>query len=137
MSLLVPSDALVEILNLVLNQNLRLKLFANDHTPVIGDTVASLTEVTGGGYAEVVLTFAEWTVTGAEQTVAQYSALQDFEFTGATGGSGEIYGYFITNDDEDILLWEQRFPEDSVPFVPQNGSVIRVRPRITNQNIEE
>ena len=132
MSLLVPDTAQTYILNLLLNQNLKLKLYSNNVTPVTTDTLASLTEVSGGGYAEITLTFANWTVTIGPPAVGVYNSFQDFDFTGATGGPGTVYGYYITNNAEDLLLWVERFP--TVPLTPINGSQIRVKPRITLTN---
>lgn len=132
MSLLVPNTAQIYILNLLVNQNLKLKLFSNNHTPGITDTVASLTEVTGGGYTEVTLAFANWDVTDGPPAVAIYDAFQDFEFTGVTGGPGTIYGYYITDNGETQLIWEERFP--TVPLTPINGSLVRIKPRITLDN---
>lgn len=132
MALFIPDAAQILILEYILNQNCRLKLFANNHTPAVGDTLASLTEVTGGGYAEIVLPFADWAITAGPPAVALFDALQDFNFTGATGGTGNVYGYYITNAAEDELIWEQRFA--TTPFTPQNGALIRIRPRITCGN---
>lgn len=132
MSLLLPNEAQTYILNLLLNQNLKLKLYSNNVTPVVTDTVASFTEVTGGGYAEITLTFANWTVTLGPPAVAVYNSFQDFDFTGVTGGAGTVYGYIITNNAEDLLLWAERFP--TVPLSPINGSQIRIKPRITLDN---
>lgn len=132
MTLLLPNTAQEYILNLLLNQNLKLKLYSNNHTPAVGDTVGSLTEVTGGGYTEVTLTFANWSVVAGPPAVATYDDYQDFLFTGPTGGPGTIYGYYITDNGETQLIWEERFP--TVPLEPINGSVIRIKPRITLDN---
>lgn len=131
MSLFVPDVGEVAMLTLILNQVLKLKLFSNNHTPVLGDTVSSLTEVTGGGYAAISLPIVGWSIVGGEPSVAAYVDFQDFNFTGATGGPGTIYGYYITTDDDLTLMWEERFPALDVPLVPINGSLIRVKPRLT------
>lgn len=131
MTLFVPDVGEVAMLNLILNQVLKLKLFSNNHTPALGDTVASLTEVTGGGYADIDLAFADWSVVGGEPSVALFADFQDFNFTGATGGAGTVYGYYITTSDELTLMWEERFSALDVPFTPINGSLIRVKPRLT------
>lgn len=131
MTLYVPEVGEEHMLQKILNQTLKLKLFSNNHTPAAGDTVSSLTEVSGGGYAAVTLTYANWTIAGGDPGVALYGSFQSFSFTGATSGPGTIYGYYVTTDDELTLLWEERFPADDVPFTPINGSLINVRPRLT------
>lgn len=132
MSLLIPNTAQTYILNLLLNQTLKLKLYSNDVTPTITDTLASFTEVAGGGYADITLNFANFVVTEGPPAVGVYDSFKDFDFTGATSGPGTIYGYMITNNAEDLLYWVERFP--TVPLEPINGSQIRIKPRITLDN---
>jgi len=131
MSLLVVDVGEVDFLNQILNRTLHLHLFSNNHTPGATDTVASLTEVTGGGYALISLLFANWVVTSGPPAVALFDSFQSFNFTGVTGGPGTIYGYYITTSDNLTLLWEERFDPADVPFTPVNGSLIRVKPRLT------
>lgn len=126
MTLVVPNVAEVDNLNLFLNRALVLKLYSNDKTPAEGDTVASYTEVSGGGYASKSLTFATWAITSGDPTVALYTA-QDFEFTGSTNAPGTVFGYFIVVGS--LLLWAERFPAGVLPFSPINGSLIKVTPR--------
>lgn len=135
MTLLVPYSAQVLFLQRILTEDCKLKLFSNDHTPGQTDTVASLTEVSGGGYAEITLTFANWTITEGDPSVAVYTDFQDWNFTGTTSGPGTIYGYYITDDGETELLWEERFDPADVPFTPISGSLVRVKPRITSDSV--
>jgi hypothetical protein len=135
MTLVVPQVGQEDNLNKWLNQVLTLRLFANNITPGLTDTESSYTEVTGGGYAAIVLEFAEFSVVAGSPSVALYSDFQDFSFTGAIGGTGVLYGYYITNAD-DVLIAAERFPIDDVPFTPINGSLIRVKPRITAANAD-
>jgi hypothetical protein len=131
MTLLVVDVGEVDFLNQILNRTLLLKLFSNNKTPAATDTVASYNEVSSGGYADIDLTFANWTVTDGPPAVALYNDFQDFNFIGATSGPGTIYGYYVTTDDELTLLWAERFPPADVPFTPINGSLIRFKPRLT------
>lgn len=128
MSLLVPSVGEAAMLDLILNQTLTLKLFSNNRTPAEGDTAASYTEVSGGGYANKSLLSAGWSITTGDPTYALYTA-QDFTFTGATDAPGTIYGYYVV-DGSNVLLWVERFAPAVVPFTPVNGSIIRITPRI-------
>lgn len=129
MSLLVPDVGEVQALTKWLNQNLTLKLYSNNKTPAEGDTAASYTVVSGGGYANKTLAFANWTIgTTAGTTSAQYT-VQDFNFTGVTVAPGTVYGYYIV-DGSNNLLWAERFSEASLPFSPVANSLIRITPRI-------
>lgn len=127
MSLVVPTVGLNSDLNKLLNQVLTLKLYSNNITPAAGDTAATYTVVTGGGYLNKSLTFANWVVAAG---VATYNAAQDFTFTGATGAPGTVYGYYVV-DGSNVLLWAERFPSGVLPFTPANGSLIRITPRLT------
>lgn len=104
-----------------------LRLFSNNHTPVHGDTNASYTEVTGGGYAAFLLTAANWVITAGSPSTAAY-ALHNFVFTGAIGGSGTVYGYYITDANNKVAVAQLL----NTPFTPAvNGDMVIVTPQIT------
>jgi hypothetical protein len=125
--LIVPTIALVAILNEVLDHpNYQLKLYSNNVTPDTTTTNASFTEVSGGGYAAIPLTFADWVITG---TLASYPQ-QTFTFTGPTDGPGTIYGYYIVDTDNVDFIWAQRLPDTILPFEPINGSTGKITPVI-------
>ena len=74
MTLLVPDASEVIIMENFLNktasQDLRLKLYSSDTTPAESDTDSTYTETTGGGYADVSLNAATWTVVGGAPTTS-------------------------------------------------------------------
>lgn len=131
MTLYVPEASKVTLFNDMLAAGVTLKLYSNNKTPAAGDTAASYTEVTGGGYAAKLLTFANWVVSAGSPAVAQYNAAQYFNFTGT---AGSMYGYFLVRTSGGLLILAERFPEASVPFTPINGSLVRLTPRITLDN---
>lgn len=111
---------------------LTLRLFSNNHTPAHGDTVASYTEVTGGGYAAFALTAANWVITPGSPSSAAYAA-HLFTFTGATTAPGTVYGYYIT-DNNNKLVTAQLL--NAPPFTPAvNGDIVGVTPTITLASI--
>lgn len=105
----------------------RLKLYSNNITPAAADTESTYTEVSGGGYAEISLTAANWSsVTGAP-TVFSYPA-QTFMFTG-TFAPITVYGYYVV-DSSGKLLFAERLP--GAPFTATNsGDSVEVTPQIT------
>ena len=125
---MTPNAAKVVAANKFLDSNLTLKLFSNDHTPAVGDTAASYTEVAGGGYSSKTLATASWNTVSGNPTISTYAA-QDFEFTGATTSPSTIYGYYIV-DASNVVRGSQRFSELVVPFTPVSGSLIRITPRL-------
>lgn len=131
MTLVVPDNREAEILGVMLNVALTLRLYSNNRTPAGTDVTADYTEVSGGGYAAKALTFANWDITEGDPSIALYDTVQQWDFTGATAAPSTIYGYYVTRDTDGKLMWAERFPAGSVPFTPVNGSIIRVTPRIT------
>lgn len=131
MPIIVPNAWELEILQLLLNTNLTMKLYSNNVTPVATSTAASFIEVAGAGYLSKALVFANWVMVAGAPSVASYNATQNWTFTGATTAPGTIFGYYVTRNSDSKLLWAERFPAGVIPFVPEAGSQIRVLPRFT------
>jgi len=108
--------------------NLTLKLFVNDYTPVDGSVNGSFTEMSTQGYAAKTLTAASWTVAqnGATKAEATY-AQQTWTFDG-TGGATVIYGYYIV-DENDVVLMAERFASSYT--ATNNGDILRITPTHT------
>src|SRR3972149_6191091 len=86
--------ALKAILNHTAPQNLSLRLYKNDKTPVEADTEADYTQADYAGYAAVTLTGSSWTVTEGAPTIATF-AQQSFTRS-STGAAQTVYGYYLT-----------------------------------------
>lgn len=131
MALIVPNPGEVLILNAGIGKTAAtawtLRLYSNDYTIVAASTEGNLTEVSGGGYAGVALTAANWVTTPGSPTSSAYP-LQTFTFTGTIGGSGTVYGYYITNA-AGTLVYGERLSAAFTPAV--NGDNIKVTPTIT------
>lgn len=130
MSLLAPSAGSSLMLQALVNktapQDLKLKLFSNNHTPANADTAGSYTEASGFGYAAITLTGASWAVTAGNPSSITY-ATQTFTFTGALGN---VYGYFLVQSASGIIEWAELFTGG--PYLIQNnGDQITVTPLIT------
>jgi hypothetical protein len=133
MALLVPDVGEVKLLDRAMKdsggENLTLKLFANDYTPVEGSVAGDFTVAVGGGYADKTLTTASWgaaaTVGGTTSTVY---AEQTFTFTGVLTTNPTIYGYYLVGASSGVLYWAERA---SATFTPaNNGDTYKVTPRI-------
>ena len=122
MALVVPDVGKVELLKYMLkfspSQNQILHLYSND--PTISDltVLEDLNEVSGSGYNPININGTGWNV-NSTNTTASYSD-QTFFFTGTV----VAYGYFVTNEDGD-LLWCERFT--NAPFsIPISGGQIAI-----------
>lgn len=131
MSQIVTNLLELEVINATLISPLSLRLYSNNVTPAGTDTLATYTEVTGGGYAAKSLTFASWTIQQTTPPTSAINTSQLWTFTGPTTGPGTIYGYYVVRVSDSKLLWAERFPALLVPFSPIAGSRIAVLPKFT------
>lgn len=134
MSAVVPDSLEVKVLNNLIATGLSIRLFGNNKVPAHGDTLASYTEIVGGGYASVTLAFANFVVTAGDPSKAVYNASITWTFTGTINAPGTVYGYYLVRTSDSQLVLAERFPSGSVPFVPKAGSKIVVLPKITAQS---
>lgn len=81
-----------------------------------GTVVADLTEATGGGYAAIALTAANWVTTPGAPTSTAYP-LQTFTFTGPLSTNPGVIGYYITRADGSLVYAEPL----SATFTPVNN----------------
>lgn len=117
---------LSNILNVLAPETLSLELYTNNHTPVVGDTLAAYTLCTLSGYAPLTLTPGSWVV-GASGGIgtALYPA-STFDFDAYAGGT-TIYGYVIVADGE--LAAAELY---GVPFpVDAGGDALTVAPSMS------
>lgn len=110
--------------NPVAGNNLRLRLFTNDHTPTDDDVTATYTEATGGGYLEKTLLASNFTVSKVNGIVqAAYSTQQAFVFTGPLTGTVPVYGAYLV-DDDGILIGAEKAAASYTPTA--NGHMYAV-----------
>lgn len=107
-------------------EGLRLRLYTNNLTPGEADVLATYTEATGSGYANVLLTPANWVITEGAPSNAAYPEVT-FTFTGALGN---VYGYYLTGETSNKVRWAERFT--TAPYnVTASGDLIKVTPVLT------
>lgn len=132
MSLVLPNAISAEVLIAQLTPTLTIRIYGNDVTPNHASSASSFTEISGGGYTNKLLTFANWTITDSpDPPQGVYNTTQVWTFTGTIDAPGSIFGYYITRNTDGKLLAAERFPTALVPFGPIAGSIIRVLPRIS------
>jgi hypothetical protein len=135
MTLLVPNGGEAIVLNYLTNkdapENLVVRLYQNDYTPVAGSVIGDFTEATFTGYAEEVTSGGDWTVTPGDPSVAEAG---EIAFTSTAGSQDEdIYGYYVVRETSEDLVYAERFPLGPYTIV-NNGHEIRVTPRIQLSN---
>ncbi len=87
-------------------------------------TIASLSELSGNGYARKTLSRGTWTVSGSISTYAQQT------FTASGGDWGSCYGYFIatSSDDSGKLLCVEHFSDG--PYDVDDTQSIKITPNL-------
>jgi hypothetical protein len=133
--LVFPQTSTADALSKLVDQALTLRLYTNNKTPQVIDTITSYVEASGGGYAAIPLLTASWTIYPGSPSVALYNSYQTFLFTGPTSVP-TIYGYYITTPDDIVLLAEEFSPSD-IPFIPALNQTIQIRPRFGADNLIE
>ena len=115
MSIKIPTLSEVTMLEMILSQQMTLRLYTNDVTPADEHTAASFTEMTGLNYAAKTLLPDHWDFVSGEEAQAVYQALQQYIFT--QGIPIKVYGYVVTRNLDDKLMWAERFiPAGTTPI---------------------
>lgn len=133
MSLATPTkEGNLESLRLMLSENLVLRLFENDVRPDYYNTIGDYREPGGDVYSPAILDSQTWNFHFfAGDPVASYPE-QTFEFTGP---SGFVYGYYVTDRNNKMVRWAERF---DVPYeVLRRGDTVFVVPRIRLPRVDE
>lgn len=141
MPLVVPDKGEIVLLEYIVNisrdntEHPVLHLYTNDIDPEDASHGASgedfstgtFTEAVESGYAAITLTGSNWTTTQvAGVATAQYNTGVTFSF--AVGEN--VYGYYVTNTDDEIM-WAERFPGAPVELPTIGGGDIGIRSKIT------
>ena len=134
MALIVPNSAEGFILGYIVGtetpEALTIRLFDNDYTPTETDTVAAYTEVTGSNYAGISLgTPGNWTITDGEPSLAEHTQVS-WTFDANANQVGNVYGYYVTRDTSNDLVWAERFTNGPYNIQTENDQ-IRITPRLT------
>lgn len=108
-------------------ENLTLKLYKNNYTPVAGSVAGDFTVADFTNYVNKTLTIATW---GAATTVsnkgsATYGSAQTWT-CGATGNT--VYGYYIIGASSGTLYWAEKF--DTARTLA-NGDTLNITPALT------
>ena len=123
--------ALKTFLNISIPEDLRVKLYYNNHTPDHTNTYSDYSEVSGGGYSDVMFDVSQWSVSAGNPSQAAYPQIT-FTFTGATD-QGTVYGYFVTGNSSGKLYWADKFPNAPIN-IANNGDQIKVTITISLNN---
>lgn len=121
MALVLSDDGISTILAIARAEwnsvNPNLHLYSNNLTPNTSSTLGSFTECTFPGYAAIAL--ASFGAPSVSSHVATMSETTRTFTRSSTGTAENVYGYFVTDDTDTVLLWSEKDPNG--PFVMQNA----------------
>lgn len=119
MAIVIPDEGKLFLLNQLIRQDVTeifpfvLRLFQNDVTPDADTVRADLTESSFAGYLPVELVRADWTAPLISDDRAESVwGTTPVAFT-PSSGSQFCYGYFVTDIDDNFVLWAERKPVPS------------------------
>jgi len=130
--LVVPDDAELHMLELVLAEPLMVRLYVNDHAPADGDLAADYQEMERVGYAPIALEPAAWRLTAGLPALAVQPAV---EWIFLDGPPVTVYGYFMTWRDTGRLAWPEPFARPQI--VEFQDDSIRVVPKFTLRDLKD
>ena len=125
MDLLFPDAGLVYQLQQILTPRVHYHLFVNTYVPTLYSTVADLTEASFSGYTPAVVHVADFTITGVAGHNG-YAIAPPVTFLNSSGGAELVYGYYVTDQTDTILLAIALF--DGAPISISSGGNQTVLP---------
>ncbi len=131
MSIIVPNVgelklAMWAIKDTTTPENLVLKIYSNDYTPVATSIASNFTEATFTGYSSKTLTRSSWS--DAITDAAGKASMSYAEQSWSVSSSQTVYGYYVVGATSGVLIWAERFDG---PRPLNNGDTIRIVPKIT------
>lgn len=113
--IVVPNEGELWLLDLLLRETVPstlkfvLRLYRNDWTPEKDSVRADASEATFAGYLPVEMDRAAWTAAQLVGGEAQSTYGTLYQQWLASSGNQLIYGYFVTDEDDNFILWAERF----------------------------
>jgi hypothetical protein len=123
MALLVANEgeqlALEMITNKTAAEDLILRLYENDYTPVETSALVNFTEATFTGYSQASLANADWTIPdGGPATHVKKT------FTSSAGSqSKSAYGYYVVHVTAGVVLYAERFTDGPYSIVNDQDKI--------------
>jgi hypothetical protein len=101
-------------------------LYNNNHTPQEGDTLGQYNETADAGYSAEFVLPGEWVI---DEMPAGGGIAQAPPIAFILYGTDTIYGYFVTDQSSNSLLWAEALSGGPV-LILASGSVIQLTPLI-------
>jgi hypothetical protein len=124
--LLFPDQGLVYQLQQILTPTVHYHLYTAPTTlPTLSWLVATLTEAAFTGYAAISQAWANFILNGV-QAHSGFAIASPITFTNSSGSPVNVYGYYVTDSTDTILLAIAQF--DNAPIAIPAGQTLTVIP---------
>jgi hypothetical protein len=124
MQFIFPNEGLLYCLPLVLQNQLRFRLYTNNYAPIRSSTIGDFTQAAWSGYAEALLFGGNWTAGtfSGNVLISPYAATVTIGNT--SGVSQSAYGFYIVDNTSMHVIWAAQF--DTPPMsIPPGGAVFQ------------
>lgn len=120
MDLLFPDTGLIYLLKKAVGSFLIYDLFINDFTPTLDSQLSDFNRAVWSGYAPINVPIADWTTENVAAHLGTLSA-PDIVFFNTSPSNVTVYGYYVKDSTNGILIAAARFDLAPVTIVPGDG----------------
>lgn len=111
---------------------IRIHLFKSNTTPTTSSVLGDFTEADFAGYAAQDL--VTWAAPSVAAHVARMTAANRTFTRSTTGAAQNIYGYYVTDNSDTVLLWAER--DGAAPIILTNaGDSYTITPALSEQDL--
>lgn len=111
---------------------IRIHLFKSNTTPSTASVIGDFTEADFAGYSAQNL--VTWAAPSVTSHVARMTAANRTFTRSTTGTAQNIYGYYVTDNSDTVLLWAER--DGAAPIVLTNaGDSYTITPALSQQDL--
>ena len=108
MNIVIPNEGVLESVSRIIADNMRLKLFKNDYTPVHTSALANFTECDVAGYADVLVVFGDWDAPALSGNTG-YTQTAPIAFSATAPNTQDIYGWYLVDGTSTFVIAAARF----------------------------
>lgn len=121
------------VLGLFPSFEMRLRLFTNNYVPTVLSTLVNFDECTAAGYGAITFVSTNWSGATVGGVCTYNYPQQTFIFGTYTGAPVTVFGYFVTFDVPNIVVFAEA---SAVSFtIPFAGGQILITPQWIDQNL--
>lgn len=127
-----PDAGLIQILTNIVAPDFHLHLFSNNATPSDSSVLGDFTESVFTGYAVKTLSHGTWVSLGVSSHIGTF-AYPTVVFSNTSGAAATVYGFFMTDTTNTILISAGLFDGSPITIPATTGTYAFI-PTISDQS---